>query len=55
MVELLFLLSISTIALFSIYLLLAKNLEGTKCITQPYRTKNGRLRTALRTRRNFIN
>jgi hypothetical protein len=55
MVELLFLLGISTIALFSIYLLLAKSLEGTKCITEPYRTKNGKVRTALRNRRNYIN
>jgi len=55
MIELLFLSGISLIALFSIYLLLAKSLEGTKCITEPYRSKNGKLRTALRNRRNYIN
>jgi len=55
MVELLFLSGIALVALFSIYLFLAKSLEGTKCITQPYRTKNGKLRTALRNRRNYIN
>ena len=52
--ELGLLFAISILSLAAIYGLLVRNLEGTKGLTRPYRTKNGKLRTALKTRERHI-
>jgi len=46
--------AISIFSLAGIYGLLARNLEGTKGITKPYRTKSGRLRTARKSRERHL-
>ena len=56
MIELVFVLGIGLIALLCVYFLLARDLAGSKCISEkPYKSKKGVTRTALRDRRNWIN
>ena len=52
--ELGLLFAIAVLSLAALYGLLVRNLEGTKGLTKPYRTKNGKLRTALKTRERHI-
>ena len=46
--------AIAIFSLAGIYGLLVRNLEGTKGITKPYRTKSGRLRTARKSRERHL-
>lgn len=52
--ELGLLFSCAILSLASIYGLLVRNLEGTKGITKPYKTKSGRLRTAKKSRERHL-
>jgi len=52
--ELGLLFAIAILSLAAIYGLLVRNLEGTKGLTKPYKTKNGKTRTALKTRERHI-
>lgn len=52
--ELGLLFAIALLSLASIYGLLVRNLEGTKGLTKPYKTKSGKLKTALKTRERHI-
>lgn len=56
MMELVLVLGIGLISLLCVYFLLARDLAGSKCISEkPYKSKKGVTRTALRARRNWIN
>ena len=46
--------AIAIFSLAGIYGLLVRNLEGTKGITKPYRTKSGRLKTARKSRERHL-
>lgn len=52
--ELGLLFSIAILSLASIYGLLVRNLEGSKGLTKPYKTKNGKLRTAKKSRETHL-
>ena len=52
--ELVLLFSIAMLSLVAIYGLLVRNLEGTKGLTKPYRTKNGKTRTARKSRETHL-
>lgn len=54
MIELGLVIGIGLVSLLSIYFLLAMDLEGTKGITKPYKSKSGKLRTAKRMRGRHI-
>ena len=44
----------AVMALFSMFIHLIRNTGGTKGITQPYKTKSGKVHTARKDRENYI-
>ena len=54
MFEIIILVPIMWIVMSAIYMLLLKNVEGTKGITSEYQTKDGVKRTAKKDRDDFI-
>ena len=54
MFEIIILVPIMWIVMAAIYMLLLKNVEGTKGITSEYQTKDGVKRTAKKDREDFI-